>query len=86
MRKYTTVCIDNKTDMQIIYSECTLNEVGYQLEVADEMKVYDCIYHNKDGVNNLIEIITRTQTFYYDEERQLLLKPNLFINGERIIL
>ena len=35
MRKFTAVCIDNVTKMQIMFSECGFNEVCMQLETMN---------------------------------------------------
>lgn len=68
MRKWYST-IDSKTDMEIVFSECSLNEVGFQLEVVDRLEVYDCVKNN----NGMYEITTKTRTFYYDEDRRMLL-------------
>lgn len=67
-RWYST--IDNKTNMELIYSECSLNEVGYELEVVNRLQVYGCVKNNNNG---MYEITTKTRTFYYDEDRGMLL-------------
>lgn len=70
MRKWSNG-IDNKTNEPIIYSECSLNEVGFELEV-NGIEVLEVTYET-DGS---CLIVTDKGDFFYDESRRMLLKYN----------
>lgn len=65
--------IDDKTRNTIIYSECSLNELGFELEYVENVKVKEVVYCT-DGESYYI--ITDKGKFFYDSERRMLLKEN----------
>ena len=68
MRKFTTVCMDNKTNKQMILSECSFNNACHYLQSLSnnniEVKAID-VYTMEIKVDN--------KKFIYDEERGILL-------------
>ena len=76
MRKFTSVCIDNKTGKEIVLSEASYNMAcsfleseGFNVETIfiDSMNfgIVNLIGTFKDGIQ---------RTFIYDEERGMLFK------------
>lgn len=72
MRKWYGVNIDNKTNKIICYSECSLNEVGFELETQGiEVKDVKYIPYSKD---DSCVMVTNIGNLYYDGDRRMLLK------------
>ena len=71
MKKFTTVCIDNETNKQIILSDCSFNNACYYLqslssnEAEVEVSTIDI---------STMEIKVGDKKFIYDEKRGLLLR------------
>jgi hypothetical protein len=76
MRKWYST-IDSKTDMEIVFSECSLNEIGYQLECMD-INVDKVKYHYD---TNDCDIYTDKGHFFYDDERRMLLRDKTLKEG-----
>lgn len=68
MRRWIAGCIDNATGYEIILSECSLNEAGFELEVMMRGEPMDVTWKNQ-----VAKIIYPKGIFYYDESREMLL-------------
>lgn len=68
MRRWIAGCIDNATGYEIILSECSLNEAGFELEVMMRGEPMDVTWENQ-----VARIIYPKGIFYYDESREMLL-------------
>jgi hypothetical protein len=65
MRRWLAVCIDRKTNMEIVLSECGYNEACFFLETHGAEVV--------SAKGNRI-VCTNGTVFVYDDERSMLLK------------
>lgn len=65
MRRWATVCIDNKTGMEIVLSECGYNEACFFLEMRG--------VEVASAKGNRV-VCTNGTVFVYDDERSMLLK------------
>lgn len=71
MRKFIISCIDNETNLYMIYNECSFNMAMYELEAQmDVLSVKTDYIKEKD----YIKVETSRGTYYYDERRGYLLK------------
>ena len=73
MRKFTAICIDNVTKMQIMFSECGFNEVCMQLETMNTDGKFGEYKGMEYCSRNVSKFVFEKCSFYYDEERALLL-------------
>ena len=83
MKKYNSMCIDNKTRKRIILSGGNYNHTAFWLQ--QELLKYDMeIYRTEKHISGLFywfagkfdeknKAYTDLKMFYYDEERELLL-------------
>ena len=70
MRRYTTVCIDNETNREIVLSDCSYNQACSYL---NEFGIPDAVKTDPRN-RNITYIEINNKTFLYDEHRGLLLK------------
>ena len=73
MRRFTTLCIDNVTKMEMVLSECSFNEACMFLETENKDKRFGGFVGVK-GKLTMFEIIYEKANFLYDEDRGYLLR------------
>lgn len=74
MRKFTAICIDNITNMELVYSECGFNEVCMQLEKENADNKFGHFISATNRTMYLTEIKYEKVCFIYDEVRGVLLR------------
>ncbi len=73
MRKFVTAIFDSKTNMRMIYSECSFNMACMELEMEmDTQGILLVSVEEKDGMKCLKW--SNDDEYFYDEERGYLLK------------
>lgn len=76
MRRFTTLWIDSKTRLAMVFSEANYNHTMFQLEYELDGIGVSIIEVKPTVINgvSLMEIKTnRGDSYYYDEEREYLL-------------
>lgn len=77
MRRFTTMCIDKETNLEIVASDCSFNESCIFLETENADERFGNFVGAKGmlGVShNRTEIKFEKAEFLYDETRGLLLR------------
>lgn len=75
MRRFTSVCIDNVTKMEMILFCCSFNEACMFLETENADERFG-EYKGMEACSlHVSKFRFEKATFYYDEERGLLLRP-----------
>ena len=69
MREFKTICVDNKTRMQMVLSECSFNMAVSYLE---EKKLGKYLGLEKTDIG--YKLIFEDVVFFYDSDRGYLLK------------
>lgn len=72
MRKFTVLCRDNITKMQMVLSDCSFNEACMFLEMENADGRFGAYKGTKHV--GMEKLSFEKATFYYDEERGLLLQ------------
>ena len=73
MRKFVTAVFDSKTNMRMIYSECSFNMAYMELEMEmDTQGILLVSVKEKDGMKCLEW--SNGDEYFYDEERGYLMK------------
>lgn len=74
MKKFHSVCIDSKTNLEILFSECSYNSacsaLDGELHKAGD-RIERCVALNDHVTTQIFSKSGRV--FYYDEDRGLLL-------------
>ena len=76
MKKFTTVCIDKETNLEIIASDCSFNEACMFLETENSDERFGKFVSAKGMIGksyNFVEMKFEKAEFLYDETRGLLL-------------
>ena len=73
MRKFVTAVFDSKTNMRMIYSECSYNMACMELEKEMDTQGILLISAKSEGDMKRLEW-SNGSVFYYDEERGYLMK------------
>lgn len=80
MRKFVLLCIDNKTNMKMIYSECSYNMACMEIESEMTAQGKHFVSAKTDREKGMTRIeFSDNNVFYYDEDRGLLLKDEEFL-------
>ena len=74
MRRFTTVCIDNETGMEMILWGCTYNEACMFLEVENSDHRFGNLIETESVSMYETKIIYERAEFLYDEERGILMR------------
>lgn len=69
MKIFKTVCIDDRTKMELVASDCSYNAACFYIMNRN----YEPTEIKSDFRNNRTLIVTKTRVFLYDEPRGLLL-------------
>ena len=76
MRKFVTPVFDSKTNMRMIYSECSYNMACMELEKEMDTQGILLVSATMDGDLHRLEW-SDGSVYYYDEERGYLLRKEV---------